>query len=247
MDKVLRAFFTLGLMLIPGLAKLCEGANPDPVQAKPIVSIHAFNYAEVSSKTLIEAEKIAAGVFRKAGVDTRWLDWHEKKKFSDEPEEFERNHIALHILPRAMTQIFGLGTERMGFVPGQGPHRRDVYIFYDRAEQFARQQAEMQAMKALVGMAEPIPTITQVLGHVIAHELGHVLGLETHSATGIMRADWSSADLQHAIFGHLTFTSQQAEVIRAEGSRRTRQQEAPQYDGTALKLRAGQRAQETRN
>jgi hypothetical protein len=158
-----------------------------------------------------------------------------EEESSDQPEEFEHNGIALHILTGSMAQTYGLTPERMGFVPGQGPDRRDVYILYDRTEQLARQQAETQAMEALTGRAEPIPTIGQVLGHVIAHELGHLLGLETHSATGIMRADWGSADLQHAIFGHLTFTPQQAEVIRNEVSKHTRQQETvhDQPDGNA--------------
>ena len=57
-------------------------------------------------------------------------------------------------------------------------------------------------------------------GHVIAHELGHLLGLETHSPTGIMRANWGSADWQETIYGHLSFTPQQAEVIRVEAGRR---------------------------
>jgi hypothetical protein len=38
-----------------------------------------------------------------------------------------------------------------------------------------------------------------VLGPVIAHEIGHILlGSTTHSRTGLMRPGWTSDDLRHA-------------------------------------------------
>src|SRR6266567_8919705 len=108
MNRRLRACFTLGLILRGGLTKLYQGATADSREANPTIAIHVYNYAEVSPKTLIEAEKIAAGVFRKAGVETRWLDRYGKKKeFSPEPARFQSNHIVLHLLPRSMTESFG--------------------------------------------------------------------------------------------------------------------------------------------
>jgi hypothetical protein len=41
-----------------------------------------------------------------------------------------------------------------------------------------------------------------------------------------MRGDWNLKDLQDAVYGYLLFTPQQAEVMRAEVDRRTRQQKA---------------------
>jgi len=201
---------------------LCQGATADSPEANPTITIHVYNYADVSPKTLIEAEKIAAGVFRQAGVETRWLGGHGKKKESSaEPERFHSNDIVLHMLPRSMTDRFALTTERLGFTPGQGSNRTDVYIFYDRAEQLAQQQRAAQMVKLALGIREPCAGIGPILGHVIAHELGHLLGLETHSPTGIMRANWGSADWQETIYGYLSFTPQQADIIRAEVRRIT--------------------------
>src|ERR1041384_2049004 len=74
MKKVLGAGLTLGLILKGGLTKLCQGADSDSFEAKLTITIHVYNYADVSPKTLVKAEKAATSVFRKAGVKTLWTD-----------------------------------------------------------------------------------------------------------------------------------------------------------------------------
>jgi hypothetical protein len=69
----------------------------------------------------------------------------------------------------------------------------------------------IQIMEGRVGTFRPCPDVGQILGHVIAHELGHLLGLDSHSPTGIMRADWSRTDLEDAFSGNLLFARQRAE------------------------------------
>jgi hypothetical protein len=102
-----------------------------------------------------------------------------------------------------------------------------AYVFYERAEQLARQQmAENRVRESSTGRVKAHTELGQILGHVIAHELGHLLGLPSHSQTGIMRADWDLTDLQDIAYGHLLFTSQQSNTIRAEVSRRTLRQES---------------------
>lgn len=242
MNKAPGARLTLGLILTSGLMNVCQGASADSIEADPIITMHIHNYAGVSPKTLLEAEKVTAGIFRKAGVEIRWCNRHvkENNKISPEPEPFYASHITLHILSRSMAEGFGLTFDRLGFAPGQGPNRGVAYVFYDRAEHLARQQRAAQVKQALAGWAEPCVGIGQIMGLVIAHEVGHLLGFETHSPTGIMRADWNSADLQESVFGKLFFTLEQSETMRAEVSRRIERQQTIEQDGTALKLRAGQ-------
>jgi hypothetical protein len=244
-----RTYFTLGLVLTGGLTKLCQGATGHSLKAKLTITIRVYNYAEVSPKTLTQAEKIAAGILWKAGVTTRWLDRHqnseEKQQDSSDSGPFHSSEIVLHVLSRSMTERFGLTSERLGFTPGQGPDRWDVYAFYDQAEELARQQREVKIKEATGGTIGRHADITQILGHVVAHELGHLLGLESHTPTGIVRADWNLADLQDAACGYLLFTPEQAEVIRTDVGRRTRQQKAVHQDANGPQGRP--RARTVRN
>src|SRR5260370_16396869 len=103
-----------------------------------------------------------------------------------------------------------------------------------REEQLAQQQRAAKMVEVAVGIVEPGADIAQILGHVIAHELGRLLGLDSHSPTGLMRADWNLTDLRNATHSYLLFTAQQAEGIRAEVRRRTTQQ-----DGGSMTLDVG--------
>ena len=56
-----------------------------------------------------------------------------------------------------------------------------------------------------------------VLGHMLAHEAGHLLlGISSHSSKGIMHVPWQAGDLQRAKVGGLKFTREQAERMRKQ-------------------------------
>ena len=75
-------------------------------------------------------------------------------------------------------------------------------VFYDRAR-------ELHA-NWNVGLAD-------ILGNVMAHELGHLLlGSNSHSGAGIMRAHWQGEELHRLSRGSLWFTSEQASHMRGK-------------------------------
>ena len=67
----------------------------------------------------------------------------------------------------------------------------------------------------------------QILGHGMAHEIGHVLlHHAAHSPAGLMRSQWDRTDFENMVGGNLHFTSKEAERVRAEVSRRNAMQSA---------------------
>jgi hypothetical protein len=60
-----------------------------------------------------------------------------------------------------------------------------------------------------------------LLGHAIAHELGHLLlGTSEHLRYGLMAGHWRDTDLDRASFGLLLFSPAEAARMRAEALRR---------------------------
>lgn len=76
-----------------------------------------------------------------------------------------------------------------------------AYVFYDRVRMLSARYEQHGGA---------------ILGHVMAHELGHLLlPYDTHAESGLMRVDWSREDLEHAAHGLLLFTPREAALIRA--------------------------------
>jgi hypothetical protein len=59
--------------------------------------------------------------------------------------------------------------------------------------------------------------LADILGNVMAHELGHLLlGSSSHAGMGIMRAHWQGEELRRLSRGSLSFTNEQADHMRGK-------------------------------
>ena len=234
MKRTLR--WSLGLIFtvsFTGIGKTVTASSPE---ASLTLTIHVYNYAAVDDKTLAQAEQVVIGIFRKAGVEILWISENNQSS-PVHHGAFTLSHIQLSILPNLMAAGLNLPDKVMGVAPGTERNRQLIYVFYDRVEALSQKldTARREAARNRFASFPIYPVATpQILGHAIAHELGHVLlNIETHSKTGIMRGDWNTKDMQDASSGFLIFTSQQAEIIRKEVTRRAREalQEAPSLSG----------------
>jgi hypothetical protein len=222
--KSTRRYLIPGLILAAGLTTIGQNAAAS-TRPGPTLTIQVINSAQVGDKTLIEAEKIAAGIFGKAGIEIRWtytVPPSEDRNGSHENEDSSSlSLIHLNIVPQVFDEL-SIPRAVMGLAPGDGRNRQWAYVFYDRVIGMAKEQIRERTN----GMSTTSATPAQILAHAMAHEVGHLLlNLEIHSEIGIMRGIWDEKDLQDVACGELSFTSKQAKAIRAEVSRRIAEHE----------------------
>jgi hypothetical protein len=214
-------------LIVAGITGVVESALAGTQKTTLMLTIHTYNYAEVAPQTLIEAEKVAAGIFQRAKVNVRWVNATvtsgNNQENTTQQGPYDLSHIWIKILSGSMAERLNLRNDTMGFSPGSGCERYIAFVAYNHVEALALQQT-----KARFEGNTPINATTgQILAHAVAHEIGHLLlDLPFHSETGIMRGDWDLKDLQSIAYGYLNFTPHQAAAIRREMARRAKQNES---------------------
>lgn len=192
------------------ISKLALAALP----AEAPLTIRMYDRARLGSKTLIQAERVASEIFSRAGVEARWTIWSDfggDALVSDFSPGTEGCAQPLH--SANITAV--IVADAPGGVPQQAlgcalPCARggvQVIIYGDRVETVSRTSPAC---------------FYRVLGHAIAHEVGHVLlRSSVHGDAGLMKAVWTNGDWQRAAITIIPFTPDQGEnmvreLLRAE-------------------------------
>jgi hypothetical protein len=179
---------------------LCTYASSSSKSLLTPVTVDIYNDVGIASPLLKSAEVEAERIFDAAHIHIRLRDCTavENQPPADPGCHALRapNHLSLRILPGANKQnddIFGVA-----FLAADGT---GVYsdVFYGSIETLHTQ----------------VPTnLARVLGHVMAHEIGHLLiGSHAHSTWGIMCAKWHHQELQRLEMGTLFFTTEQEQAM----------------------------------
>jgi hypothetical protein len=193
-----------------GIALVAASISKGFLLAKPPqtglgITVQVYNWASVATQTLAAAETQATRIFHDAGVAVSWLNCpltsseHQANPICIEPGS--SNHFVVRINPQAPADRT---TTSLGVALSEG----GIYatIFYPRVDEYAK---------------ERIATHDQILGHALAHELGHLLlGPVSHTRFGIMRGQWTREDLQSMAMGALLFSPQQSVAIQQAAMRR---------------------------
>jgi hypothetical protein len=162
--------FVAAFVMVAGRASAQDSATPAPGRQETTLVLHVTNYAALSRDILDVASSRVAMVYQRIGVRTVWVDG----EVSSEERQDGRLHFSILLLSRDMAekQIKARGIKD-GVLGIAHPPSGRASIFRDR----------------IATMAGAPTHLANPLGDVIAHEVGHLLlGVDSHSSTGIMRA-----------------------------------------------------------
>ena len=175
--------------LMLAIAAVSQTVSADEA-ARLHISVHVVADARVPRDVVERAKPETARIYQHIGVDV---------VFVGEPSA---DTITVRVVERPLKDATGTA---MGAAPRSVSQiGRLAYVFYGRVDVYARQHA--------------IP-VAQVLGHVMAHELGHLLlPYGSHAKSGIMTAAWDRKQIEQIRRGSLSFTGEQEEAIRARVS-----------------------------
>jgi len=186
---------------------LPQYAFPQQLGSAPSVRVRVDNYSQASAVTLNDAERHAQRIFAVAGLQVVWLTCSGQKTARDSYDSacqgpLGPSDIVLRIVPHPTQKLFSDSAFGFAVVPIVAT------VYYDSA--LVRAKSD--------GAEFEIPIL---LGVVITHEIGHLLlGLNSHSTTGIMQPDWQRKQIRLALTGSMLFTSAQARRMQTEALKR---------------------------
>jgi hypothetical protein len=179
-------------MVEPALGQPADTVNPQ-------IMILVFDKDRLALP-LVEAERQATFIFRRAGIN---VDWRNCSLGSEKSEGACREiptptQFVMTIMGQnrqSTNDIFGVA-----FLGERGTGKY-VDIFFDSITKLHQEQGS---------------NIASLLGAVIAHEIGHLLlGSRSHSQWGIMAPHWEAEHLRRVGMGTLLFSLEQALRMRA--------------------------------
>jgi hypothetical protein len=191
---------------------------PTKTSVSPEVSISVHDYADVPTPLLAAAEDQAREIFRRAGLETVWLNCSPKLE-KVEPRSCyfsDTTHLTLKIRPRATNAAVRDRIDVLGTAyPDDKGTGFFAYVFYDRIQELAQRRGLGHAL----------------LADVMAHEIGHLLlGSTAHSTSGIMCAHWNYEELRNVAEGAMSFIPAQSRIMQD----RMRARQGERMDLTAV-------------
>ena len=195
--------FALLLSLLPTTSTNLLGKAPARALAGARLTISVYNDAEVPADVLKPAENEASQVFRHAGIEVTWLNCRVPAESEEESQVCREAVFPEHLHLQIVRRSLGLKGETMG-ISFQADDGSGCYadLFYEPMQQLHQSDGA---------------DIASLLGHVAAHEIGHLLlGTNSHSAEGIMHAHWTAQELANSKVAGLVFLEKEARRMRAK-------------------------------
>ena len=148
----------------------------------------------VPSDVLGRARYMAGKVLAGADVTVKWAKGERPR---DAQQAFCGERLTIAFDAKAAPRV--TPPQAMAFTRMNAGSSTEIHIFYDRVSRFP-DRARMP----------------EFLGHVLAHEIAHVLeGVSRHSSDGVMKARWGERDCAELVRKPLPFAAEDLELIRS--------------------------------
>ena len=153
----------------------------------PALAVCVQHRETVNNLVMAKAQAIVSEVFAEAGVRIDWI-----------PSRLCRiatgTAIRLEMDPVVPTHF---ASETLAYALPYAGSGTTIHVFYLRIMENHRELG------------------AEILGHVIAHEIGHVLeGIARHSPEGLMKAHWGLHDYMRMKKQRLCFSAEDVELMR---------------------------------
>jgi len=179
--------------------------SPSVLRVSPKIRLRIYNYG-ISHALLLRSEGEATNILNHAGLAVGWLDCplsaEETELYPSCLNTIGSTEFTIRILTAREAQRIAIYRDALGqALECLGDHNGcSAYIFYRDVPELARDGDASES---------------QLLGHALAHEIGHLLlGANSHTSEGIMRANWRQQELNTIGSAHLFFTDEQSERMR---------------------------------
>jgi|SRR5579862_183878 len=174
-----------GIFLIASLSSYAQISEGTIRESCTKLSVQVAN-AGAPLDTLAQAQAETTRIFREARIEIEWQAYRVSKPTRGCPVR-----LIVSILPHASISASDMAL-------GSSDSVVHSLVFWDRIEELAKTSGSTDV----------------ILGHAMAHEIGHLLMGASHSPIGLMRPRWDKGDIKTAAQGRLRFTAAQAETLR---------------------------------
>ncbi|MCC6859545.1 MAG: hypothetical protein IT158_13330 [Bryobacterales bacterium] len=178
-------------------------AMAGPALGETPVRVRLYDYAGVPPRILDQAQAYASTLFSEAGIAMEWARCSPGE--SGVPGDaacrppFDPLNLEIRILSREMAKRAHTTEHALGYALLAPGFHHVAAVFYHRALELEK--------ACLAGRSD-------ILGAVLAHEIGHLLLAQPHHPpTGIMCARWGDEVLKLIQKGRLRFTAGEARAM----------------------------------
>jgi hypothetical protein len=186
-------------ILGPGLLFFSLLPCPSAARQSDLVQLRVsvFNSSPFLASIIEAAEARAGRVLRYAGIEVLWLNCSQAVQQEASHDLCSEISFPSHLSLRIVRASQGLKATTVG-ISFSAEDGKGCYadLFYESIRQLHEE-------------TDASPSV--ILGHAMAHELGHLLlGTNSHSQNGLMRAHWTREDLANASRGNLRLSPEES-------------------------------------